>query len=551
MRKNKKLSYYDVLGISQNATFDEIKQAYLDRMADLEGIVNSLNDNDDIKKAQAKQLIDYINEAYRVLSDDDLRADYDKNLNMQTGLDNIFSVNKSNNNNDTNDSDLSDTSLYNPLVSSSSKRSSFKGENSVIAKRDDHMNDTYDDDNYVYIGNDFFNNLINDDNSFDDNSLDSNEDPIRVTNVEEGPKAKKLSKWAIALIAAASVISLIAIIYTTASLCSAFANSKKNKDKDKNDELTIITSASVTDETTIPSLDEEPVVDNAIVNFGDATDPKVVSEKVDALSELVNSLDIINPQTREAYDKEDLKDIVLFMNAALIPDDEEHAYSMVDRQLDLTAELLSTPRVINFVNHMAGNEMFTDEMIEEDIKNGKDLCLVDSILLGDSYCYPYLQYLEDSYNELLRTKDKEKFIQKYNNVIHSLAEIVYGKGYSIDNKNFIIADFSSLGDINDGNLLVTYANLLSVLNVDGVQQFVTVTGRDGKDVTVSVEELFSNFDLVCVTDELDIDDEGKIIGNVENFHQRVQVNTINAAVENKYHDNLNAYEDNYNKSLGR
>ncbi len=73
-------NYYAVLGITMNATIQEIKQAYLrlarqyhpDRFTDME------------EKKKANEIFAKITAAYRVLSDEKLKSEYDKSL--QTGV---------------------------------------------------------------------------------------------------------------------------------------------------------------------------------------------------------------------------------------------------------------------------------------------------------------------------------------------------------------------------------------------------------------------------------------------------------------------------------
>ena len=68
-------THYDTLGISQNATIDEIKKAYRALVRKYHPDINSAKDA--TKKTQA------INAAYEILSDKIAKAKYDAYLNAQ------------------------------------------------------------------------------------------------------------------------------------------------------------------------------------------------------------------------------------------------------------------------------------------------------------------------------------------------------------------------------------------------------------------------------------------------------------------------------------
>lgn len=69
-------NYYSVLGVTQNDTAEEIKKAYL-RLAQ-KYHPDRFQDPDE--KQNAHEQFSKITESYRVLSDDELRAEYDKSL---------------------------------------------------------------------------------------------------------------------------------------------------------------------------------------------------------------------------------------------------------------------------------------------------------------------------------------------------------------------------------------------------------------------------------------------------------------------------------------
>src|SRR5258708_4360722 len=64
--------FYRLLDISSSATIDEIRQVYRQRAKEVHP------DRNPQRKAWASQQFKRINEAYNVLTDDDLRAEYDR-----------------------------------------------------------------------------------------------------------------------------------------------------------------------------------------------------------------------------------------------------------------------------------------------------------------------------------------------------------------------------------------------------------------------------------------------------------------------------------------
>lgn len=68
-------NYYEILGVSQNATKEEIRAKYIELVKKYHPDINT--DEDATKKAQE------INMAYDILSDEVKRKEYDKTLNNQ------------------------------------------------------------------------------------------------------------------------------------------------------------------------------------------------------------------------------------------------------------------------------------------------------------------------------------------------------------------------------------------------------------------------------------------------------------------------------------
>ena len=300
-----------------------------------------------------------------------------------------------------------------------------------------------------------------------------------------------------------------------------------------------------------------------IKNFGDATDDAVVTEKATKVADYYNQVGILNLRTGNAYTVEEIKDIILFMNAAYMPEDEADAFTIVDRFLDFVCGPLSSTQTLDMINYMANSDVVTKEMVEEDLSTMPDFDWVDSLLMGDSYCYPYLQWFGDNYNKVMRTTDREEFIKIYNSLTQSLADIMYGDGYTIDEVTYNINNFSGLGDINDGSLLHMFGLMYQVGRVDGVQEDYTVQNRQAGEAIVNIEDILRLLNVECadeIAQKAEYDTEGKLTfptingpeqysETLDNPFMRWETDAIAASLQNLELGNLKAYEDNYNLSL--
>jgi curved DNA-binding protein CbpA len=72
-------NYYQILGISQNATASDIKNAYMTICKDLHPDVLPSSTGDHLKKL-AEERLKQVNEAYSILKDHNLRVEYDQQL---------------------------------------------------------------------------------------------------------------------------------------------------------------------------------------------------------------------------------------------------------------------------------------------------------------------------------------------------------------------------------------------------------------------------------------------------------------------------------------
>lgn len=341
------------------------------------------------------------------------------------------------------------------------------------------------------------------------------------------------------------------------------AETKEEDTKQKD----VIKATDATDETEKKAEKHETAEEKAtkvtIKNFGDATDDAVVTEKAKKVVDYYNQVGILNLRTGNAYTVDEIKDIILFMNAAYLPEDEADAFTIVDRFLDFVCGPLSSTQTLDMINYMADSDVVTKEMVEEDLSTIPDIDWVDSLLMGDSYCYPYLQWFGDNYNKMMRTTDKEEFIKIYNSLTQSLADIMYGDGYTIDGVTYNIDNFSGLGDINDGSLLHMFGLMYQVGRVEGVQEDYTIQNRQAGEAVVNIEDILRLLNVECAEDiaqKAEYDTEGKLTfptvngtdqysENLDNPFMRWETDAIAASLQNLELGNLKAYEDNYNLSL--
>lgn len=390
----------------------------------------------------------------------------------------------------------------------------------------------------------------------------------KVKNVDDGEEAKKASKKGKGIIIALATAAVVAIC-----LQVGWCIGSKNKDTDKSNtnnpgyEQMVGGTEDNTPDADDNSQTETPEdeVEAKVNYYGDATNDTLVTERATLLTEQFNNNGIININTGAPYTVEEIKQVVLYMNGAYVPETEAEAYAMVDNYLNFVIALGNSKHVIYQVNYLGGEDSFLPEL-EEMNANFKPLCLVDNVLFGDCTSYPYLKWFEENYNTMICTTDRAECNRIFEMLTQSIVELTYGEGYELNGVVYTMNDFTGLDKVNSGSLFQLF--------VSNYQVFATYMAKDtytfnntllGLDSETNVgsygrHETMEFYNALCdfesLKDGITVDDNGLIVlvdpdNESATFSRVFQINLINNALSNHYAQDQTYYSEVYQQSLSK
>lgn len=306
---------------------------------------------------------------------------------------------------------------------------------------------------------------------------------------------------------------------------------------------------------------QAPVVDSTVpemVNLGDAKDDKLVTERATKLLEEMNAAGLYNMGTNAPYTVDELKTLIQYMNGAYKPQNEDEAYTLVNEELNFAVAPLNSEHVLYAVQYQGGEDSFKDT-VQGFIDNFHRVNIVDNMLLGNTAAYPYLKWFEDQYNAMLCTTDRDECAKIYDSLMQSLADMVYGDGFTLDGKIYDKNDFLGLDRVNSGNVLQVLVYIMEPFRTTKTQDTYTVHNKlisanpEDNQVTVEYLKITEHFNAMCEDDlsKIAVDDDGLLLidqPDGKNFAYINQVNTINRALM-EYYGKDNAYTNVYQKSL--
>jgi len=310
-----------------------------------------------------------------------------------------------------------------------------------------------------------------------------------------------------------------------------------------------------------PELEAVPAPDGVegeaemsqVKSFGCAIDPAQVEERAVRLLEYVNSVGGYNINTGLKWTLEDMRKLVLYVNGAYVPTNDANAFKMEDDFLAFACVPLNDPRIIRGVAFSTDCE--TDGEYIADPVN-----FTDMLLMGDSYCYPYLLWLQEEWNIITTSDNAEIRRLEVGKVMQSYADIMYGQGYKMitkDGREIVITanDLAARSRINDGNIFRLYGLMIPVFGSNVTEQVFTVDTINGK-TNVSADDIYSQLNMRCSEDiiaEINYDEYGRAFfpEAVRNTYGWIQVNSITAATDNLYFGNTSYYEETQTYSLGK
>lgn len=463
------MDFYTYFGTKRDATYEEIKEAYNEKIAELYDARN----NGAISEKESDELLLEIQRAFEVLSDEDSREAYDE----------------------------------------------------WLAEQEKNL----------------------------DNDVD-----IEEAEAKKKARAKKnkTGKGIIAVcLAAAVVISTLGW-----SISQLIKNSKKGKDSTSLPTISVgpnpgSESTGATSSTETSSLVED-VVSNLpkVENYGDISDAKLVEERATSLLGQLNNAGLYNMATNAPYTVDEIKEVILYMNGAYVPENEVDALSKVDEFLNLAIAPLNSETFIYSVGYQSGEDSFKDK-VAENAKKLEKVSYVKSLLFGDSTIAPYLQWIEDQYYKMVMTTDRKECAKIYDSVMQSLAEYSFGDGFELNGVVYKENMGVGLDKINNGNMLQFLVCIIEPFRTNMTSDCYTITDKylsanpDENKVDISYEQIAEWYTPLCSADDYEFGDQGFIkIEDYSNFASVNQINTTNALLENLYGKNM---QNNSTKSLTR
>lgn len=299
---------------------------------------------------------------------------------------------------------------------------------------------------------------------------------------------------------------------------------------------------------------------SGIVNYGNINDEQLLNTRATNLVNQLNAAGLYNFKTNAPYTVDEIKEVILYVNGVYDPKDEVEAMSKVDDFLNLALAPLNSETFIYTVAYQSGEESFKP-MVEENIKNFKRVNFVDNLLFGDSTVGPYLKWLEDQYCAMQTTTDREECNRIYNSVLQSLAEFSFGNGFELDGKVYKEGMALGLDKVNSGNVLQFLVYIIEPFRTAKANDYYTITDKflsaDPEENTINVPYLQISewYTPLCDYDTYQFDDEGYLlidqvgvpeagieerIQSGHNFASINQMNTINALLEQLYGKNIQA-----------
>ena len=306
---------------------------------------------------------------------------------------------------------------------------------------------------------------------------------------------------------------------------------------------------------------QAPVVDSTVpemINRGDAKDDKLVTEQATELLNEMNAAGLYNIGTNAPYTVDELKTLIQYMNGAYKPQNEDEAYTLVNEVLNFAVAPLNSEHVLFAVQYQGGEDSFKDT-VQGYIDNFHKVNIVDHMLFGNTAAYPYLKWFEDQYNAMLCTTDRDECAKIYDSLMQSLADMVYGDGFTLDGKIYDKNDFLGLDRVNSGNVLQILVYIMEPFRTTKTQDTYTVHNKlisanpEENQSTVEYLKITEHFNAMCEDDlsKIAVDDDGLLLidqPDGKNFAYINQVNTINRALM-EYYGKDNAYTNVYQKSL--
>lgn len=294
--------------------------------------------------------------------------------------------------------------------------------------------------------------------------------------------------------------------------------------------------------------EEDKTVDTKVNYYGDINDEKLVEERANNIVNQFINNGMINVGTGGSYTVDEVKKVMEYVTGSYQPVSEEDALMATDSYLNFAIAPGNCEHVVYQVNYLGGEDSFKSSLDEMNASY-KPLSLVDNMIFGECTAYPYLKWIENNYNKMVTTTDREECNRIFEETTQSIVEITCGKGYELDGVLYTKSDFTGLDKINAGNVLQIYAFNYQVFRTslakDEYSFNNTLLGLDSESNSAIYNyfDVMENYNAICGSAELKdnviVNDSGEIVlvdptNEKANFSQVNQMNTVNKLLQNYY-----------------
>ncbi len=307
-------------------------------------------------------------------------------------------------------------------------------------------------------------------------------------------------------------------------------------------------SASATQPTETPAAQptETPSTQPEIKNYGDIKDESLVNERATILVDEMNAAKMFNMTTGLPYTVEEIQTLILYVNGEYVPATEEEASDLYTEYLNFICAAINIDDTLIQSAYLGGEESFKST-VEGFIANPHKPDIVTAFTYGDSYAAPYLYWLQNKYYEMRYTTDREQATKIFNEVFQSYADVMKGDGFVLDGVTYHERNIVGLDKIAVSNLYIYFGLNAEAFRTTNTQDNYNVTNHlisanpeEQKD-TVSYDEIGAWLNGACDVSLIALDDnglplitsgeEGKSLGELS------QINTIYSAKENYMNKN--------------